>query len=166
MTSNYYSHVKGQIQFLLVFALRIIWHQSDIRVIDDLELCISRFFQCRVVRRPSVNFSLKRLITQARSFLRKVPMYCKNVDLVESSKRSFIKVKFGSFFTWRQFSQKLLDIFFSILAWTKLPKEATNGLPKDGYNWIAIKRHLWKVRKRANLYILLLFGNFFKNCQR
>ena len=51
-----------------------------------------------VVRRPSsvvVNFSLKIFISQklfdhffsslAWSFIRKVPMYCTNVDLVESS---------------------------------------------------------------------------------
>ena len=46
-------------------------------------------------------------------------MYCKNVDLVESSERSFLKVrkvKFGSFFTWKQFPQKLFDNFISIYA--------------------------------------------------
>ena len=48
-----------------------------------------------------------------------VPMHCKNVDLVESSLRSILKVgkdKFGPFSTWRQFSQKLFDNFFSILS--------------------------------------------------
>ena len=85
-----------------------------------------------VVRRPSssvVNFSIKSLISQklsdnffsflACSFLRMVPMHSKNMDLVESSQRSILKVrkvKFGSFFTWRQFSQKLFDNFFSIYA--------------------------------------------------
>ena len=48
----------------------------------------------------------------------KVPMYCKNVDLVESAKRSIVKVrkvKFGPFSTRRQFSHKLFDNFLSIL---------------------------------------------------
>ena len=66
--------------------------------------------------RPSsssvVNFSLKIFISRklfdnffsslAWSFIRKVPMYCTNVDLVESSQRSILKVrkvKFGLFST-------------------------------------------------------------------
>ena len=60
-----------------------------------------------VVRRhPSssvvvVNFSPKILISQklAWSIIRKVPMHCKNVDIVESSYRSILKVgnvKFGT----------------------------------------------------------------------
>ena len=53
--------------------------------------------------------------------LRKVPMYYTNLDFVESTWRSFIKVgkvKFGSFFTLRQFSQKLFYNCFCILAWS------------------------------------------------
>ena len=47
------------------------------------------------------------------------------------------KVKFGFFFTWRQFSQKLFDNFLYLCK--KLPKEGTNGLPNDGFDWITLK---------------------------
>ena len=51
--------------------------------------------------------------------------------------RSFLKVgkvKCGPFFTWRQFSQKPCFIAFSLF-W----HEGTEGLPKDGLDWIALK---------------------------
>ena len=58
-----------------------------------------------------LTFHLKSWISLKRpdNFCVCVLMYCKNMDLVESSKRSYLKVrkvKFGLFVTWRQFSQK------------------------------------------------------------
>ena len=44
-------------------------------------------------------------------------MFCTNMDLVESFYTSFLnvgKVQIGSFVTWRQFSQKVIDNLFSI----------------------------------------------------
>ena len=41
----------------------------------------------------------------------------------------------------------------------KLPKEGTNKLSKDGFNWIALKV-VWKIQKRSHLTVLLLFCQF------
>ena len=63
-------------------------------------------------------------------------MYCTNMDLVESSSRSFIKVgnvKFGSFVTWRQFCQLFSLITFPYFGLT-LPNEGSDELPKDGFD--------------------------------
>ena len=73
-------------------------------------------------------------------------------DLVES--RVIFKgqkVQICALFHFRQFSEKLLSNFFSILAWT-FP---TNQLPKAGFDWIALK--IFQGRKGLNLP---LFSNF------
>ena len=96
------------------------------------------------------------------AFIRKVPMYCKNVDLVESSQRSILKVrkvKFGPFSTWRQFSQKLFDNFFSILSFSQW------GCWWTATRWIWLnhsKCHFSR-SERSKKVKFGCFATFFKN---
>ena len=69
----------------------------------------------------------------AWSFLMNVLIYCKNMDLVESS------VNFCSFFTWRPFYPKLFDKLFFILACSFPRRVLMMDWPKDGFDWIALR---------------------------
>ena len=64
-------------------------------------------------------------------------MNSKDFDLVESYQRSFLKVgkvKFGLFFTWRQFTQSCLITFSLFTVGMKLHNEGTKERSKDGFD--------------------------------
>ena len=105
--------------------------------------------------RPSssvvVNFSLKMLISQklpdnffsffVYSFIRKVPMFCINIDLIWIFIKVILKGQKGQI--WLIF---YLEAIFSKTVWylflylcRKLHKEGTNVLSKDGFDWITLK---------------------------
>ena len=74
---------------------------------SDLEQCLKRTFgKFSVGRNPIINGGAIR--PGGLLFVRKVSMYCKNMDLVESSFRSEGS-NLAIFFTLRQFSQKQFD---------------------------------------------------------
>ena len=92
----------------------------------------------------------------ACSFLRMVPMHSKNMDLVR-------KVKFGSFFTWRQFSQKLFDNFFSIYA-RSFPRRVIMNCQKIWLNHS--KGHFSRSKRfeKGQIWLfLILFANLLKS---
>ena len=68
--------------------------------------------------------------------------------------------KFVPFFYFRQFSQKLVSNFFSILAGMNLPEDGTNQLPKAGFDWIALKV-IFQGRKGLNLPLFSNFDTYF-----
>ena len=77
-----------------------------------------------VIRTSGVNCSLKSLLW---SIFRKLSKYYKTLIWLNRPKviLKLGKVKCVSFVTWRHFSQKLLDTFYSYLG-MKLPQEGTN----------------------------------------